>query len=103
MVFGCDRELVRWDPDAKLEEYIHHRLERERRLLAALAEGRRTVDELLDAAWSEVPRELRGAAAVTLAAHLDKLEHEGALPAGVERAATLSPDEPQPSSRIAAR
>jgi len=92
-----------WDPEAKLEEYIHHRLERERRLLDALAEGRRTVDELLDAAWSEVPRELRGAAAVTLAAHLDKLEHEGALPAGVERAATLSPDEPQPSSRIAAR
>jgi len=40
---------------------------------------------------------------VTLAAHLDKLEHEAALPPGVERAATLSPDEPQPSSRIAAR
>ena len=91
-----------WDADTKLDEYISHRLERERRLLEALAEGRRTVDELLDAAWPEVPRALRGAAAVTLAAHLDKLEHEGALPAGVERAATLSPDEPQ-SVRRAAR
>jgi glyoxylase-like metal-dependent hydrolase (beta-lactamase superfamily II) len=92
-----------WDVDAKLAEYISHRLERERRLRDALAEGRRTVDELLDAAWSEVPRELRGAAATTLAAHLDKLGGEGALPPGVERAATLSPDEPQPSARTAAR
>ena len=92
-----------WDADAKLDEYINHRLERERRLLEALAAGRRTVEELLDAAWSEVPRELRGAAAVTLAAHLDKLEHEGALPPGVERTATLSPDEPQSSSGTAAR
>jgi glyoxylase-like metal-dependent hydrolase (beta-lactamase superfamily II) len=73
------------DPYAKLEEYIEHRLERERRLVAALDEGRRTVDELLDAAWADVPSSLRPAAAVTLAAHLDKLEDEGRLPDGVER------------------
>ena len=69
-----------WDPAAKLDEYISHRLERERRLLEALAEGARTEDELLDAAWSEVPSELRGAAALTLRAHLEKLEEEGRLP-----------------------
>jgi glyoxylase-like metal-dependent hydrolase (beta-lactamase superfamily II) len=90
--------LVR-DPDAKLREYIEHRLERERRLRAALEEGRRSVDEMLDAAWPEVPRVLRGAAAVTLAAHLEKLQGEGALPDDVERPATLSPDEPQPTAR----
>jgi glyoxylase-like metal-dependent hydrolase (beta-lactamase superfamily II) len=73
------------DPDAKLTEYIEHRLDRERRLLAALEAGRRGVDELLDEAWSEVPDLLRPAAAVTLAAHLDKLAEEGRLPAGVER------------------
>ena len=73
------------DPAAKLEEYLAHRRERERRLLAALARGARTQDELLDAVWSDVPPGLRGAAAVTLAAHLGKLEEEGALPAGVER------------------
>jgi len=73
------------DAAAKLDEYISHRLDRERRLLEALDQGRRSVDELLDAAWSEVPPPLRGAATVTLAAHLDKLADEGRLPAGVER------------------
>ncbi len=73
------------DPAAKLAEYLEHRQDRERRLVAALAEGRRGVDELLDSAWSDVPPILRRAAAVTLAAHLDKLEEEGRLPAGVER------------------
>jgi glyoxylase-like metal-dependent hydrolase (beta-lactamase superfamily II) len=73
------------EPDAKLRQYIEHRLERERTLVAALAAGGRTVDELLDAVWSDAPAILRPAAAVTLAAHLDKLEDEGRLPAGVER------------------
>jgi glyoxylase-like metal-dependent hydrolase (beta-lactamase superfamily II) len=72
------------DPRAKLEEYIEHRLSRERRLVAALDEGKRSVDELLDSVWSEVPAGLRPAAAVTLAAHLDKLAGEGRLPDGVE-------------------
>lgn len=75
------------DVDAKLAQYIAHRLDRERRLLAALDGGRRGVDELLDAAWGDAPAALRPAAAVTLAAHLDKLEAEGRLPAGVERPA----------------
>lgn len=69
----------------KLDEYLAHRRERERRLLAALAAGRRTVDELLDDAWSDAPAALRPAAAATLAAHLDKLAEEGRLPHGVER------------------
>jgi glyoxylase-like metal-dependent hydrolase (beta-lactamase superfamily II) len=73
------------DPAAKLEEYVAHRLDRERRLLEALDRGRRTVDELLDDAWSDAPPALRLPAAVTLAAHLDKLEEDGLLPDGVER------------------
>jgi glyoxylase-like metal-dependent hydrolase (beta-lactamase superfamily II) len=75
------------DADAKLTEYIEHRLERERHLLAALDSGARTPDELLDLAWTEVPAPLRPAAAVTLAAHLDKLRDEGRLPADVQRPA----------------
>jgi glyoxylase-like metal-dependent hydrolase (beta-lactamase superfamily II) len=71
-----------WDPAAKLDEYIAHRLERERRLLEALDSGLRTEDELLDAAWSEVPVELRPAARLTLEAHLEKLREEGRLPPG---------------------
>jgi glyoxylase-like metal-dependent hydrolase (beta-lactamase superfamily II) len=75
------------DPAAKLDEYIAHRLDRERRLLAALDAGRRSTEELLDAAWDDAPPGLRMAAAVTLAAHLDKLADEGRLPDGVERPA----------------
>lgn len=73
------------DVNGKLEEYIAHRREREQRLIAALREGRRTVEELLDHAWSDAPAALRPAAAATLAAHLDKLEEEGMLPDGVQR------------------
>jgi glyoxylase-like metal-dependent hydrolase (beta-lactamase superfamily II) len=69
-----------WDPYAKLDEYIAHRLDRERRLLEALDAGLRTRDELLDAAWSDAPPELRPAAALTLEAHLEKLAEEGRLP-----------------------
>lgn len=73
------------DPEAKIDQYLSHRLDRERRVVAALDAGRRTVEELLDEVWDDAPEVLRPAAAVTLAAHLDKLEEEGRLPEGVER------------------
>jgi glyoxylase-like metal-dependent hydrolase (beta-lactamase superfamily II) len=73
------------DPRAKIGEYVSHRLDRERRVVAALEAGRRSVEELLDDVWDDAPAVLRPAAAVTLAAHLDKLEEEGRLPDGVER------------------
>jgi glyoxylase-like metal-dependent hydrolase (beta-lactamase superfamily II) len=73
------------DPQAKLDQYIAHRNDRERRLLKALTAGKRSVDELLDEAWADAPAHLRPAATVTLAAHLDKLDDEGRLPEGVER------------------
>jgi glyoxylase-like metal-dependent hydrolase (beta-lactamase superfamily II) len=74
-----------WDAYAKLEEYVEHRRDRESSLLIALGGGRRSVQELLDAAWPDVPEMLRPLATVTLAAHLDKLEDEKILPQGVER------------------
>jgi glyoxylase-like metal-dependent hydrolase (beta-lactamase superfamily II) len=73
------------DPRAKLEQYVAHRLDRERRLVEALDAGARTVDAMLDAAWDDAPPALRLAAAATLGAHLEKLEEEGRLPEGVER------------------
>jgi glyoxylase-like metal-dependent hydrolase (beta-lactamase superfamily II) len=86
------------DPAAKIDEYVEHRLTRERRLLAALADGARSVTEMLDAAWGDVPELLRPAATVTLAAHLDKLAAEGRLPAGAERPTGPArvPSEPRP-------
>jgi glyoxylase-like metal-dependent hydrolase (beta-lactamase superfamily II) len=69
-----------WDPRARLDEQIAHRLDRERRLLDALERGLRTEDELLDAAWEDASPELRGAAALTLQAHMEKLRDERRLP-----------------------
>jgi glyoxylase-like metal-dependent hydrolase (beta-lactamase superfamily II) len=66
-----------WDVRAKLDEYIAHRLDREQRLLDALARGLRSEDELLDAAWDDAPEPLRPFAAASLRAHLEKLRDEG--------------------------
>lgn len=85
------------DAAGKLDDYVAHRLERERRLIAALERGARTVDELLDQAWDDAPPQLRGAAAWTLAAHLDKLEQERRLPRDVERPVIRRPDDAEPA------
>jgi glyoxylase-like metal-dependent hydrolase (beta-lactamase superfamily II) len=68
------------DPAAKINEYIEHRLDRERKLLAALDAGERSRTRLLDAAWDDVPKELRPAAALVMQAHMEKLDAEGRLP-----------------------
>jgi len=68
------------EPAAKLAEYVEHREMRERRLLAALERGERSKRALLAEAWSDVPAELRSAAALVMDAHLQKLEAEGRLP-----------------------
>jgi glyoxylase-like metal-dependent hydrolase (beta-lactamase superfamily II) len=74
------------DPAAKLDEYLSHRLDRERHLKAALEAGLSDRDELLDEVWSDAPVELRPAAALTLEAHLEKLREEGHAQAlGVEQ------------------
>jgi glyoxylase-like metal-dependent hydrolase (beta-lactamase superfamily II) len=68
------------DAGAKIAEYIEHRMDRERRLVAALASGERSKAALLDEAWSDVPAELRPAAALVMEAHLEKLAAEDRLP-----------------------
>lgn len=68
------------DPAAKVREYIEHRMERERKLLAALEHGERSRARLLAEAWGDVPAELRPAAAQVMQAHLEKLDSEGRLP-----------------------
>ena len=68
------------DPQAKIAEYIEHRMMRERGLVAALERGERSRAALVAEVWDDVPEELRGAAAVARQAHLEKLEDEGRLP-----------------------
>jgi glyoxylase-like metal-dependent hydrolase (beta-lactamase superfamily II) len=73
-----------WEARAKIDEYIAHRLDRERRVLDAYEAGVRDRDELLERAWSEVDLDaypmLRWAAGATLDAHLEKLRDEDRLP-----------------------
>lgn len=75
---------VVWNPRERIEGYIAHRLERERRVLAAIEGGAHTRDEILEVAWADAPlasdRMLRQAALETLDAHLGKLKDEGRLP-----------------------
>lgn len=76
-----------WITDAatRIAEYVAHRHGRERRLVEALAAGKRSPADLLDAAWSDVPEPLRPAAGLAMRAHLEKLEAEGRLPDDLER------------------
>jgi glyoxylase-like metal-dependent hydrolase (beta-lactamase superfamily II) len=80
---------VVWEPRAKLEEYLAHRLERERLVVEALEAGSPSRDEVLDRAWSDVDFDaapyLRFAAGMTLDAHLDKLAAEGRLRERISR------------------
>ena len=71
------------DPAAKLAEYVEHREMRERRLLAALARGERSREALLAEVWDDAPEAVRPVAALVMEAHLQKLEAEGRLPAGL--------------------
>ena len=74
---------VVWDPRKRITQYIEHRLERERKVLDAIAAGATTNDEILERAWDDAPIDtvpvLRAAAAATLQAHLEKLREDGRL------------------------
>jgi glyoxylase-like metal-dependent hydrolase (beta-lactamase superfamily II) len=80
---------VVWEPRAKLEEYLAHRLERERLVVQALQAGLSSRDEVLERAWSDVDLDagpyLRIAAGLTLDAHLEKLSAEGRLREAISR------------------
>ena len=72
------------DPRAKIAEYVEHRMMRERRLIAALDRGERSRAALLAEVWDDVPIQLRGAAAIAMQAHLERLEDEGRLPPDIK-------------------
>jgi glyoxylase-like metal-dependent hydrolase (beta-lactamase superfamily II) len=66
-------------PYEKVEEYLAHRLMRERQVLAALAAGLHTVPEIVARLYADVPAVLHPAAALTVRAHLAKLVAEDAV------------------------
>lgn len=71
------------DPEAKIEEYLSHRMAREEAVVAALAgAGEATVEQLVKQVYSDVRPELHPIARFSLWAHLRKLAAEGRAAAG---------------------
>jgi len=68
---------TREDAVPLIEQYIAHRLERERQVLDALEKGARTVQEMRRSIYPELDPRLVGAAEIQLTAHLIKLGEEG--------------------------
>lgn len=65
------------DPAPVLAYYRDHRLEREQQVLAALAAGVGTVRQMVERIYADVDVALHDAAALSVRAHLAKLEREG--------------------------
>lgn len=65
------------DGREKLREYLDHRAERERQVLAALAEGPGTVVQLVATIYVDYPPEVHTLAGRSVLAHLLKLQAEG--------------------------
>jgi glyoxylase-like metal-dependent hydrolase (beta-lactamase superfamily II) len=61
----------------KLVEYLAHRDEREAQIVSALAEGPRTISELVEVIYADHPKEVHPLAARSVLAQLEKLAHEG--------------------------
>ncbi len=64
------------DGPGKIREYIEHRGEREREILAALASGPMTVMEIVRIVYAAYPKALHPAAGQSVTQHLRKLERE---------------------------
>jgi glyoxylase-like metal-dependent hydrolase (beta-lactamase superfamily II) len=65
------------DARGKIQEYLDHRMLRERQILEALGAGGRTIPELVKAIYADVPVALHGHAAMSVHSHLKKLGQEG--------------------------
>jgi len=70
---------TRDDAVALIDEYIAHRLERERQVLDAVAHGASTIPEMRALIYPELDERLHRAAEIQLSAHLIKLEEEGSV------------------------
>ncbi|HZB46310.1 MAG TPA: MBL fold metallo-hydrolase [Pyrinomonadaceae bacterium] len=66
-------------PRAKIDEYVAHRRERERRILDAVREGARSAAEIVARVYTDVHPKMHALAERAVLAHLDKLEADGAV------------------------
>lgn len=68
---------VREDAIPLIDEYIAHRLERERQVLDAVDHGAATLEEMRQRIYPDLDPRLHGAAEIQISAHLIKLREEG--------------------------
>lgn len=66
-------------PDAKIKEYIEHRLMREKQVLEALGKGLETIPAITEMIYVGVSAPLKNVAEFSVQAHLDKLINEGRI------------------------
>ena len=71
---------VRDDAIALIDEYLAHRLERERQVLDAIAHGAKTIPEMRERIYTDLDARLHRAAEIQITAHLIKLVEEGRAP-----------------------
>jgi glyoxylase-like metal-dependent hydrolase (beta-lactamase superfamily II) len=70
---------TRSDAPTLIEQYIAHRLEREKQVLAALAEGATSAAAMRQRIYPDLDPRLHGAAEIQINAHLTKLIEEGVV------------------------
>ena len=77
-------------PEAKIREYIQHRLEREHQVLSALRRGRNTIGDITQMIYLDVSPALQRVAEFSVQAHLEKLMREGRVKRETNRYLLLS-------------
>jgi glyoxylase-like metal-dependent hydrolase (beta-lactamase superfamily II) len=70
---------TRDDAVALIDEYLAHRLDRERQVLDAIASGAQSVAEMRHRIYPDLDPRLHGAAEIQIRAHLIKLAEEGVI------------------------
>lgn len=60
-----------------IDEYIAHRLDRERQVLEAIAAGAKSIEDMRERIYPDLEVRLHGAAEIQITAHLIKLRQEG--------------------------
>lgn len=64
-------------PEAKIREYIKHRMEREQQVLGAMRAGLQTIGDITQLIYKDMSAALRRVAEFSVQAHLEKLMREG--------------------------
>jgi ribonuclease/clavin/mitogillin len=78
VIFGGHGPAIA-NPNEKLDEYIAHRLDRERNILSALRDGATTPKEIVARVYTDVSPKAHAMAERAVLAHLEKLQADGVV------------------------